>query len=141
MKEKLNQYKKVISEVLIGSITVNVLLKVFNSLVFAFTGQFICLFFCDYIFRKQLLKSKRRMRWNVLLWVLKSVIILAMYLHKPLAIVLLSIMSIVSNRIMFHEDNDRTVLTVEELKEAYFVPAIVKAYQDVKCRVQYVLSA
>jgi hypothetical protein len=137
LKQKLNKYKTKIGEILIGVFIVNVFaLGIMDSLMFALICQLVYLFLCDYILRKNLVKSKRRITWNILLWTLKSTAILLSCVQEYMISLLLTIMGVVSNRIMFFDDQDRTVQTIDELKEAYFIPIII----NLKERAIYVLS-
>ena len=128
-----NKYRNMALEILIGLTVVNLLfLWYLENIGMAVVVQFVLLYVFDFLFRKNLFGKKRKVRWNIASGILKGMgILLSIYVSLILGL-MMTLFVIISTRLMFHEDKDRTVETVEELKEAYFVPVIIKVLTKMK---------
>jgi hypothetical protein len=144
LKQVLNKYKKITLitlEVLIGLLIVYAICLLWlDNLLLALVVQMALIFGFDFIFRKELVKSKRRMTWNIVLGILRNLsMLISLYVNPKIGLAM-NIFGVITTRIMFFNDQDRTVQTVEELKEAYFIPTIIKIAKNLKERAIYVLN-
>lgn len=109
--------------------------------------QYVVIRLGDKWFRPTLVHSKRKRAWNGAIWTLKITTFILFQIHQYFFGVQLLLVSAVLTRIMFCKDQDRTIATVNELKEAYFLPTIIKVAKEidgflaeVQYRAKYVLS-
>lgn len=122
------KYRNMLVEFLIGLTLVNVVcLYLLENMTMAFVMQYLLLNVFDYLYRKTLFGKKRKIRWNIASGVLKGVsILLSIYVSMVLGL-MMAVFVIVSTRMMFYQDKDRTVETLDEVKDAYFIPLIADA--------------
>lgn len=80
------------------------------------------------------------MIWNVAVGLLRA---FSFLLSVKVSIILGAVMTlftVFATRILFFEDQDRTVQTVDELKQVYFIPIIANSLRILKQRAVYVLT-
>jgi len=141
LETQKNKYKKIALEVLIFFTVVNgVGWYIFRDAELAIIIQFILIYLFDLLFRKNLFGKRRKMIWNVAIGSLRA---FSFLLSVKVSIILGAVMTlftVIATRIMFFEDQDRTVQTVDELKQAYFIPIITNALRKLGQRAVYVMT-